>query len=84
MGCSKDNRIINNSIVITEVEDGIGGYTDKGVAVQNAILQGEASGRYHMAIELGFKALDMLEMIQLETGLSIDELMYLKNREDMD
>lgn len=78
MECSKDNKIMNNSIIITEVENGTGGYTDKGVEVQNAILQGEASGRHHMAVELGFKALDMLEMVQLETGLTIDELMYLK------
>lgn len=69
----------NNTIVITEIEDGNGNYTEKGVEIQNAILQGEMSGRCRMAIELGFKVLDILEMIRLETGITIDELMYLKS-----
>ncbi|WPC42801.1 hypothetical protein [Clostridium sp. JS66] len=80
MGCSKENKIMNNNIVITEVEDRTGQYTHEGVEVQNAILQGEASGRYNMAVEIGFKALEMLEMVLLETGLNIEELMYLKNK----
>jgi hypothetical protein len=79
---NKFGKKIGSELVITDIfDEETGEYTTKGVEVENAILQGEASGRYRMAVELGFKALDMLKLIQLETGVTIEELMYLKKKQ---
>ncbi|MFL0163974.1 hypothetical protein [Candidatus Clostridium helianthi] len=77
---------IGSELVITEVFDEVtGDFSSDGIEFQNGVIKGESLGRYHIAVELGIKTLEMLEMVQLETGLTIEELMYLKkNKEDID
>lgn len=78
-------NIYSNNLRITKViDETTGEYTEKGVEFQNGFVQGEASGRYNMAVKLGFKVLEILEIVELETGLSTEELQYLSNRKDLD
>lgn len=82
---SIENQLGTDRLTITEVfDEKTQKYTKMGTEFQHGFLEGESAGKSRMGLELAFKALEMLEAIELETGLTIEEMRYIKNREDMD
>jgi hypothetical protein len=79
------NQLKTDGLRITEIfDEKTQEYTKVGIEFQQGFIEIESAGKSRMGLELAFKALEMIEAIELETGLSIEEIRYLKNREDMD
>ncbi|MBZ9621419.1 hypothetical protein G9F71_000745 [Clostridium sp. FP2] len=54
------------------------------IQFKEGFLKGKSLGNSRLGLEIAHKILAMLEVIELETGLNIEEVKYMKNREDMD
>lgn len=58
-----------------------GKFTEEGKAYTEAYLRGIQAGKTNLSLQLAFMALDMLELVKNETGLSYEELKYMKEHD---
>jgi hypothetical protein len=54
------------------------------IQFKEGFLKGKSLCNSRIGLEIAYKILALLEVIELETGLTIEEMRYLKSREDMD